>query len=135
MSIDEMLNVLLSALRTESEAVANITLPEETAGKWHFLRALINIRPPISLSPELLELQDRLLLAQREAKRVTSLGDLPSIHREFPITRIPFAERLVLWRGDITTLAVDAIVNAANVVFNVFTQEDYDFYAGLFRAN
>jgi O-acetyl-ADP-ribose deacetylase (regulator of RNase III) len=27
---------------------------------------------------------------------------------------MPFAERLVLWRGDITTLAADAVVNAAN---------------------
>jgi O-acetyl-ADP-ribose deacetylase (regulator of RNase III) len=27
---------------------------------------------------------------------------------------MPFVEHLVLWRGDITTLAVDAIVNAAN---------------------
>jgi O-acetyl-ADP-ribose deacetylase (regulator of RNase III) len=114
MSIDEMLNVLLSALSTESGAVANETIPRETAGKWHLLRALINIRPPIALSPELLELQDRLLSVQREAKGVSRLKDLPSIRREFPGTRIPLAERLVLWRGDITTLDVDAIVNAAN---------------------
>jgi O-acetyl-ADP-ribose deacetylase (regulator of RNase III) len=114
MNIDEMLDILLSALSTESGAAANDSVPKETAGKWRLLRALMNIRPPIAFSPELLELQDRLLLAQREAKGVTSLGDLPSIRREFPGTRIPLAERLVLWRGDITTLAVDAIVNAAN---------------------
>jgi hypothetical protein len=56
MSTDEMLNVLLSALRTESEAAANFNLPEDTAGKWHLLRALMNIRPPIPILPELLEL-------------------------------------------------------------------------------
>jgi O-acetyl-ADP-ribose deacetylase (regulator of RNase III) len=114
MRTDEMLNVLLSALKAESEAAPNITLPEDTAGKWHLLRALMNIRPPIPILPELLELQDHLLSAQREAKSVTGLEALPSILAEFPGTRMPFAEQLVLWRGDITTLAVDAIVNAAN---------------------
>jgi O-acetyl-ADP-ribose deacetylase (regulator of RNase III) len=114
MRTDEMLNVLLSALKAESEAAANITLPEDTAGKWHLLRALMNIRPPIPILPELLELQDQLLSAQREAKGVTNVEALPSIHGEFPGTRIPFAEHLVLWRGDVTTLAVDAIANAAN---------------------
>ncbi len=74
----------------------------------------MNIRPPIAISPDLLELQDRLLSAQHETKGVTDLEVLPSIQMEFPGTRIPVAERLVLWRGDITTLAVDAIVNAAN---------------------
>jgi len=111
---DEMLDVLLSALRTESHAAANIAVPEDTAGKWRLLRALMNIRPPIAISPELLDLQDRLLSAQREAKGVTGLEALPSVLAEFPGTWIPFADRLILWRGDITTLAADAIVNAAN---------------------
>jgi O-acetyl-ADP-ribose deacetylase (regulator of RNase III) len=114
MRTDEMLNVLLSALKAESEAAANITLPEDRVGKWHLLRALMNIRPPMPILPELLELQDQLLSAQCEAKGVTGLEALPSILAEFPGTRMPFAEHLVLWRGDVTTLAVDAIVNAAN---------------------
>ena len=114
MRTEKMLNVLLSALKAESEAAANITLPEDTAGKWHLLRALMNIRRPIPIRSELLQLQDRLLSAQREAKGVTGLEALPSILEEFPGTQMPFAEQLVLWRADITTLAVDAIVNAAN---------------------
>jgi O-acetyl-ADP-ribose deacetylase (regulator of RNase III) len=114
MRTDEMLNVLLSALKAESEAAANITLSEDTAGKWRLLRALMNIRRPIPVRPELLELQDQLLSAQRETIGVTGLESMPSVLAEFPGTRMPFAEQLVLWRGDITTLAVDAIVNAAN---------------------
>ena len=114
MNSDEMLNVLLDALKTENKAAANETVPKDTAGKWHLLRALMNIRPPMPIRPELLALQDRLLSAQREAKGVTDPQTLPSIHLEFPGTRTPFADRLALWRGDITTLAVDAIVNAAN---------------------
>ena len=114
MSTNEMLNVLLTALMSESEASANLTLPEDTAGKWHLLRALTNIRPPVPIRPGFLELQDRLLSAQREAKGVIRTETLPSIHVEFPGMRMPFADCLVLWRGDITTLAADSIVNAAN---------------------
>jgi O-acetyl-ADP-ribose deacetylase (regulator of RNase III) len=114
MSIDEMLDVFLSALTAEGGAAANITFPDDTAGKWQLLRALMNLRPPIPIRPELLELQDHLLSAHREAKGITGLETLPSVLAEFPGTRLPFAEHLVLWRGDITTLAVDAIVNAAN---------------------
>ena len=36
------------------------------------------------------------------------------IRQEYPCTAIKNDGRIVLWRGDITTLAVDAIVNAAN---------------------
>ena len=114
MNTNEMLNHLLSSLRAESEAAKDITLPNETAGKWHLMRTLMNLRPPIPIRPELLELQDRLLSAHREASVVTEPEALRPIQMEFPGTRIPFAERLFLWRGDITTLAVDAIVNAAN---------------------
>lgn len=114
MRTNEMLNVLLTALRTESQAAANMPIPEDIDGKWRLLRALMNIRPPIPIRPELLKLQDRLLAVQREAKGVTGLGTLPSVLAEFPATQIAFAEHFVLWRGDITTLAADAIVNAAN---------------------
>lgn len=39
---------------------------------------------------------------------------LPTIAEAYPGTAYPAAERTAIWRGDITTLAADAIVNAAN---------------------
>jgi O-acetyl-ADP-ribose deacetylase (regulator of RNase III) len=39
---------------------------------------------------------------------------LPSVLEKFGNTRLPCSDRIVLWRGDITTLAAGAIVNAAN---------------------
>ena len=70
------------------------------AGKWYLLRTLMNVRPPIALCPELLEFQDRLLSAQRNAKGATFYKSLRSIQMGVPGTRIPFADRLVLWHGD-----------------------------------
>ena len=69
------------------------------------LRALMNVRPPRPLSGEFLALQDELLSAEREARGVVDVMALPSVASD---------ARIALWQGDITRLAADAIVNAAN---------------------
>ena len=68
------------------------------------LRSLMNVRPPMPLKREFLVMQDQLLSAEREEKRVVDGGSLPEV---------PGHPGIVLWRGDITRLQVDAIVNAA----------------------
>ncbi len=68
-------------------------------------RDLVNTREPLPASDTFLAAQDRMLQAQIDQAGITYASDLP---------RTPKDERLSLWRGDITTLAIDAIVNAAN---------------------
>lgn len=65
----------------------------------------MNTRPPLPASDKLLAAQDRLLLDIREYRMTMRLDDIELIGN---------CERMRLWRGDITTLATDAIVNAAN---------------------
>lgn len=77
------------------------------------LRALLNTRPPKPLPPELLEPLDRLLWADRVRTGIVLAQELPSIGSLFGATG-DHSEDLCLWRGDITRLEVDAIVNAAN---------------------
>ncbi len=70
--------------------------------KDDYFRALCNVRPPLPVSNELLALQDRYLqakLLEREVVDVKGLG---------------YRDSMVLWRGDITRLNSDAIVNACN---------------------
>ena len=67
------------------------------------LRALMNTRPPDPIPPEVLAVQDAFLQAELAEKNITRLADLT-----------PRQPGRYLWQGDITTLAVDAIVNAAN---------------------
>jgi O-acetyl-ADP-ribose deacetylase (regulator of RNase III) len=74
----------------------------------------MNIRPPLPIPPDLGELQDRLLSKETKAKGITAPDPLPTIREVFGSGHVPFSDRLVLWKGDITTLAADAIVNAAN---------------------
>lgn len=65
----------------------------------------MNTRPPWPAKPAWLALQDELLQGMIAEAGVSTLDTAkPS----------PLNEHVLLWRGDITTLAVGAIVNAAN---------------------
>ena len=79
---------------------------QETGGRKgrELLRALMNVRPPMPLNADFLAVQDALLQAERDERGVVGVSKLPA-------TSDP---RVLLWRGDITRLAADAIVNAAN---------------------
>ncbi|MCL3778175.1 MULTISPECIES: protein-ADP-ribose hydrolase [unclassified Actinomyces] len=72
---------------------------------WTVFRALVNTRPPAPADVERLAMQDELLRSMIEEAGTATLADAQAS---------PHDDRLLLWRGDITTLAVDAVVNAAN---------------------
>lgn len=69
------------------------------------LRALFNVRPPKEVSPELLQVQDAYLQARLQERGVVHVGD-PGF--------LASPDGLLLWQGDITRLAADAVMNAAN---------------------
>lgn len=80
-------------------------VPADERGQRDLLRALMNVRPPVEPSPEFLRVQDDYL---RERARERGITDVRTLA---PVASDP---RICLWQGDITTLACDAIVNAAN---------------------
>ncbi len=80
-------------------------VPRGAEEQRYFLRCLMNVRQPGTLSERFLNAQDELLSREREEKGVVHVAELPPV---------PVDERLVLWQGDITRLDADAIVNAAN---------------------
>ena len=78
--------VLLSEMpqyREQAEA-----FPGDEASRRRLLRALMNVRPPLPLSPGLLEVQDALLSAETEEKGVVDGNALPPV---------PSDPRLVIW--------------------------------------
>lgn len=79
--------------------------PQGDADQRRLLRSLMNVRPPMPLNRGFLEVQDELLGEEREA-RGTMDGDA------LPVTAAD--PRIAVWQGDITRLAVDAIVDADN---------------------
>lgn len=76
-----------------------------TQDLWLAFRALANVREPWPADRDLLAAQDELLQGLISEEGITAVGNTAAS---------PLDPRLRLWRGDITTLAVDAIVNAAN---------------------
>lgn len=96
---------LIKELLSELPQYRNMKIPSDTEEQKRLLRSLMNIRSPRPASPEFLKLQDEYLSEEVEEKGVVDADTLPAS---------PINNRLVLWRGDITTLKVDAIVNAAN---------------------
>lgn len=77
--------------------------PKEEQAQWQLFRSLVNVREPRPVSSAFIEMQDHFLQAETITKGITDISDLT-----------PIQDRIYLWQGDITTLRVDAIVNAAN---------------------
>ena len=100
---EQRLDFLIRCLLNEKEEYRDIEVPADKREKQRLLRSLMNVRPPVPASDEFLKVQDAYLQERLEDRGVTKLEDLT-----------PVQPGLYLWQGDITTLAVDAIVNAAN---------------------
>lgn len=99
----ERRQMLLTMLLREEPLYANRPVPDTAQEQKQWLRALMNVRPPRSMSRDFLHIQDAYLQAEIAQKGITKISDLQSIQ-----------PGIYLWQGDITTLACDAIVNAAN---------------------
>lgn len=98
---NEQLDFLINYLCEERGE--KISIPDDIDDKKDLFRSLMNVRPPSQLSEEFLKVQDDYLTGETLGKDLTSVEDISE-----------FRGKIGLWQGDITTLAVDGIVNAAN---------------------
>ena len=103
MTQNERRNYLIAALLKEQPQYSEIEIPSGEQEQKILLRSLFNIRMPMPVSNEFLEIQNAYLQEETRQKGITGLEDLQ-----------PLQEGIYLWQGDITTLQCDAIVNAAN---------------------
>ena len=94
---------LIQELLKEQPQYQGMEIPQEEQGQKQLLRSLFNIRLPRSAWPDFLAVQDAYLQEEIRRKGIARLEDLQ-----------PVQEGIYLWQGDITTLACDGIVNAAN---------------------
>ena len=94
---------LIRYLLAEDRRLTGMEIPPDKKGQEDLLRALMNIRPPKPVGEEFLAVQDAYLREERDARGITDASTLT-----------PVRDNLCLWQGDITTLAADGIVNAAN---------------------
>lgn len=105
MNQQEKIIYLIKELQKEMPAYAHYKIPENPEDQWAMLRGLFNVRPAAPASEEFLKIQDEVLTKIAKDKGITDVNDLPVSRAD---------NRLIVWQGDITTLKVDAAVNAAN---------------------
>lgn len=98
------LNAMLLTEMPEYQPQAQ-KFPQDAASQRRLLRSLMNVRPPMPLKREFLAMQDDLLSAERDSKGVVDGTALPAVNSH---------PRIAVWKGDITRLKVDAIMDADN---------------------
>ena len=108
----ERLDRLVEIFKEDSVMYKDMETPKDDEGKRQLLRSLMNIRMPKAMPREVLELQDEYLKERSLEKGIVHLKDI-SAAAELG-SRRESADKLSIWHGDITRLAADAIVNAAN---------------------
>ena len=94
---------LIQSLLNERPSCQKQIIPADSERQKILLRGLMNVRRPVRIGADFLQVQDAYLQDETAARGITDIADLT-----------PIQPGLYLWQGDITTLKCDAIVNAAN---------------------
>ena len=105
MNQNERRQLLIRELLNEDVRYRDMGIPEGEEDQKQLLRGLMNVRMPHPVSESFLQIQDEYLREEVAEKGIVDSSMLPATQKD---------SRIVLWRGDITKLKVDAIVNAAN---------------------
>ena len=100
---EQRLDYLVEQFKADSDEYKDLQVPDDTNGKRRILRSLMNIRMPRLMDEAVLRVQDEYLRERIRKNGVVELSEIPVIK-----------DNVSIWQGDITRLAVDAIVNAAN---------------------
>ena len=96
---------LIEKLKNENPVYRKVPVPDDESKQKDLLRALMNVRDAKPIGSEFREVQDAYLKREALLRGIVSVDSLEPCALD---------DRLYLWQGDITRLAADAIVNAAN---------------------
>ena len=103
MSNNEIVDNLLDYLIKEDKRYGSIYIPNDYQGKRNLLRGVLNMRLPKPVSENIINLENELLQNELKEKTITNVNNIKLKDKHIGI-----------WFGDITTLNIDAIVNAGN---------------------
>ena len=103
MNQEERLGYLVEKFKEDSVEYRDLETPRDGEGRQRVLRSLMNIRMPGEMAEDVLAVQNDYLKERAREKGVVTPKDIPVV-----------IDVISIWQGDITRLAVDAIVNAAN---------------------
>ncbi len=82
--------------------------------KKSLYRALVNIRQANPISNEFLKVEDEYLQEELQKANITNIENIKTIKELYKESNLLNSNKICLWRGDITKLKIEAIVNAGN---------------------
>ena len=105
---------LLDRLIRREHLADMVRFPATYESQRRLLHGLLNMRLPQPLEGTFLDDINRLLQDETNSSEIADGRDLPVVSDYMAPGSLKNLDRLVLWKGDISRLRVDAIVNAAN---------------------
>lgn len=103
MNQEERRRYLIKRLLSENNEYKGYEPPEDEVSQRRLLRGLMNVRMPADADDTFIRIQDEYLQNIQKEKGIVDVNTLKEIQ-----------PGIILWKGDITRLNADAIVNAAN---------------------
>lgn len=110
----EKLDFLMDYLLTENKEITVEKMPTNIEDKKNLWRSLCNVRDAKPISNEYLQIEKEYLQEELKNKSITKVGDIKPISNSIEESNLQNKDKICLWKGDITTLEIDSIVNAAN---------------------
>lgn len=90
------------------------TFDYANSDKKSLYRALVNVRQANLISNEFLRAEDEYLQEELQKANITNTEDIKTIEEQYKESNLLNSNKICLWRGDITKLKIEAIVNAGN---------------------
>ena len=108
------LDFLIDYLLKENTEIKVNNIPKNKLEKKRLYRSLCNIREPKPISDKYLNIENEYLTKELQKKNITKVQDIQPIEVTIKESKLKNKDKICLWQGDITTLQIDSIVNAAN---------------------
>ena len=110
------LNYLITILLSETRY--QIKIPNDLNQKHMIYKSLCNMRSPNPLPDEFIKTENAYLQERLKSFTLTNISEIQPLINAHPFLsetkKISNLKNICLWKGDITKLKIDAIVNAGN---------------------
>ncbi|MBQ6220237.1 MAG: protein-ADP-ribose hydrolase [Methanosphaera sp.] len=110
----QRVDYLIDYILKENPEIKVNKQPESPQEKFNLYRSLCNIRKARPISDEYIHVENKYLQDILKNKKCIHYEDIKTINQEYPTNNVKNGDKISLYQGDITTIEIDAIVNAAN---------------------
>ena len=110
------LDFLIQILLKETDY--KIKIPDDIKEKHMIYKSLCNMRTPYPLSKEYFKVEKEYLQERLKPYKITDIAEIQPLRVTYPFLlqtkKYNNLDYICIWKGDITKLKIDAIVNAGN---------------------